>query len=54
VVDVSETQPGDAEATDGPDTAELAESGGVGISAGAPSTFEPEEDPEAAEPDGDR
>ncbi len=51
---MSETQPGDAEATEGPGTEELAQSGGVGISAGEPSTFEPEEDPEAAEPDGDR
>jgi hypothetical protein len=32
---------------DHPDPEELAAAGGVGIGAGAPSTFEPEEDPEA-------
>jgi len=31
------------------DVEELAEHGGVGISAGEPSTFEPEEDPDAVE-----
>jgi hypothetical protein len=31
------------------DPEELAQSGGVGIGAGEPSTFEPEEDPESVE-----
>ena len=31
------------------DPEELAQSGGVGIGAGEPSTFEPEEDPETVE-----
>ena len=35
------------EATKDPD--ELAQSGGVGIGAGEPSTFEPEEDPESVD-----
>ena len=31
------------------DVEELAEHGGVGLAAGEPSTFEPEEDPEAVD-----
>jgi hypothetical protein len=33
------------------DTDELAQAGGVGLGAGEPSTFEPEEDPESVPPD---
>ena len=34
-----------------PDAEELAAAGGVGIGAGEPSTFEPEEDPESVDAD---